>query len=148
MVSCLRFKSLRHFEFIFLYGERVCGCPTFPIPLASFIKDWLIVGFWVYFWALHFYSIDPYVCFCTNTPSVALSTFTLLWKSRCFFIFGFIFHLKLLKNKVTGFLSLVYYSLTFYISGCFLDCFYTESSLRYERLTKAVFVQMHYVCEI
>ena len=47
-------------------------------------------------------------------------------------------------------LSLVYCSLTFYILGCFLEshCFYTESSLRYERLTKAVFVQMHYVCEI
>ena len=25
MVSCLIFKSLRHFEFIFVYGVRVCS---------------------------------------------------------------------------------------------------------------------------
>ena len=25
MVSCLMFKSLSHFEFIFAYGERVCS---------------------------------------------------------------------------------------------------------------------------
>ena len=25
MVSCLMFKSLSHFEFIFVYGERVCS---------------------------------------------------------------------------------------------------------------------------
>ena len=24
MVSCLMFKSLSHFEFIFVYGKRVC----------------------------------------------------------------------------------------------------------------------------
>ena len=38
------FKSLSHFEFIFMYGVRVCskiidlhvaGCPTFPTPLAE-----------------------------------------------------------------------------------------------------------------
>ena len=25
MVSCVMFKPLNHFEFIFLYGERVCS---------------------------------------------------------------------------------------------------------------------------
>ena len=25
MVSCLVFKSLSHFEFIFMYGEKVCS---------------------------------------------------------------------------------------------------------------------------
>ena len=25
MVACLMFKSLSHFEFIFVYGERVCS---------------------------------------------------------------------------------------------------------------------------
>ena len=60
MVSYLIFKSLGHFEFISVYGVRVCsnfinlhgwGCPTFPTPpaeetvfsplyiLASFAED-------------------------------------------------------------------------------------------------------------
>ena len=59
MVTCLLFKFLSHFEFIFVYSVRVCanfidlklGCPTFSIPLAeetvfsplhilaSFVKD-------------------------------------------------------------------------------------------------------------
>ena len=25
MVSCLKFKSVNHFEFIFVYGERICS---------------------------------------------------------------------------------------------------------------------------
>jgi len=57
MVSCLMFKSLSHFEFIFVYGVRfqfhwfTCSCSVFPAPLAentvffplyvlaSFLKD-------------------------------------------------------------------------------------------------------------
>ena len=43
MVLCLIFKCLRHFEFIFVYGVRVCpnfcwftcGCPMFPSLLAE-----------------------------------------------------------------------------------------------------------------
>ena len=31
MVSCLMFKSLSHFEFIFVYGVREC----FPTPVAE-----------------------------------------------------------------------------------------------------------------
>ena len=57
-VSFLIFKSLSHFEFIFVYVVRACsnfidtcGCPAFPTPLAeetvfsplyflaSFVKD-------------------------------------------------------------------------------------------------------------
>ena len=44
MVPCLMFKSLSHFEFIFVYAVRVCfnlidlhvaGCPTSPAPFAE-----------------------------------------------------------------------------------------------------------------
>ena len=42
MVSCLIFKSLSHFEFIFVYGVKGCsnfidfwGCPVFPTTLAE-----------------------------------------------------------------------------------------------------------------
>ena len=43
MVMCLISKCLRHFEFIFVYGVRVCpnfylftcGCPMFPSLLAE-----------------------------------------------------------------------------------------------------------------
>ena len=44
MVSCLVFKSLSYFEFIFLYSVRECSnfidlhaadCPAFPTPLAE-----------------------------------------------------------------------------------------------------------------
>ena len=42
MVSCLIFKSLRHFEFIFVYGVSECSKFTdlhvavnFPAPLAE-----------------------------------------------------------------------------------------------------------------
>ena len=41
-VSCLTLKSVSHFEFILVYGVRVCsnfwftrGCPAFPMPLAE-----------------------------------------------------------------------------------------------------------------
>ena len=44
MVSCLIFKSLSHFEFIFVHGgvtvcsnfiDFTCCCPAFPTPLAE-----------------------------------------------------------------------------------------------------------------
>ena len=66
-ISGLIFKSLIHFEFIFVYGVRkcsnfnffTCGYPVFPAPfiegavfspfyiLASFVIDELTVGIWV-----------------------------------------------------------------------------------------------------
>ena len=42
MVSCLKFKSLSPFEFIFVHGMKEClnsidssGCPTFSTPFAK-----------------------------------------------------------------------------------------------------------------
>ena len=43
MPSCFIFKSLSHFEFIFVHGEKfmfqhhlfTCGCSTFLTPLAE-----------------------------------------------------------------------------------------------------------------
>ena len=68
-VSYFVFKSLYHFEFMFVCGVRVfqpfvytCGCPTFPAPLseetifsplcilASFVEFQLTIGAWICFW--------------------------------------------------------------------------------------------------
>ena len=74
IVSGLMFRSLIHFEFIFVYGVRKCskfhsftiGWPVFPAPLvkeidfspsyilASFVKDKVSVGAWIYLWAFYF----------------------------------------------------------------------------------------------
>ena len=69
------FKSLSHFEFIFVHGVRVCSSSTdlhaavqlcqhhfaeenvfstFYI-LAAFAENKLTVGVWVYFWAMLFH---------------------------------------------------------------------------------------------
>ena len=73
IVSGLRFRSLIHFEFIFVYGVRECSnfiffsssYPVFPAPfieeavfatlyiLASFVKDKVTIGAWVYFWTFY-----------------------------------------------------------------------------------------------
>ena len=67
MVSCLMFNSSSHFEFIFVHDVRIYSssliyihCPIFPawlaeetffpfFILASFVKDYLTIGLWVYF---------------------------------------------------------------------------------------------------
>ena len=73
IVSGLTFRSLIHFEFIFVYGVKECShfillhvnCPVFPAPvieeavfstvyiLASFIKDKVTIYEWVYLWAFY-----------------------------------------------------------------------------------------------
>ena len=72
IVSGLTFRSLIHFEFIFVYGVRECSihsfscsCPVFPAPLieeevfsplyilASFIKTKVTICAWVYLWAFY-----------------------------------------------------------------------------------------------
>ena len=78
-VSGLTFRSLIHFEFIFVYGVRKCSnffllhvsvqcsqrhllkrLSLSPLYiLASFVKDKMAVGVWVYLWALY---IIPLVC--------------------------------------------------------------------------------------
>ena len=74
IVSGLTFRSLIHFEFIFVYGVRKCSnfillhvtvqCsqyhllkrPSLPHLskfLASFVKNKVPSGAWVYFWAFY-----------------------------------------------------------------------------------------------
>ena len=79
IVSGLTFISLIHFEFIFVYGVRKCSsfillqvvdqfsqAPLvkevvfFPLYiLASFVKDKVSVGTWIYLWAFYFV---PLIC--------------------------------------------------------------------------------------
>ena len=66
MVSRLIFRSLTHFEVIFVYGVRKCPSLTnFPsiikeivffllYILAAFIKDQVSIGMWIYFWSFYF----------------------------------------------------------------------------------------------
>ena len=71
IVSGLTFRSLIHFEFIFVYGVRrcsnsfTCSCPVFQAPfieetvfapfciLASFVKNKVPESAWVYLWAFY-----------------------------------------------------------------------------------------------
>ena len=74
IISGLTFRSLIHFEFIFVYGVRKCSsffllqvvdqfsqhhfkeAIFFPLYiLASFFEDKVSIGTWVYLWA--FYSV-------------------------------------------------------------------------------------------
>ena len=74
IVSVLTFRSLIHFEFIFVYGVRKCSSfillqvvdqfsqhhllkrlSFFPLYiLGSFVKDKVSVVTWIYLWALYF----------------------------------------------------------------------------------------------
>ena len=83
IVSGLTFRSLIHFEFIFVYGVR--KCPSFILlhvvvkfsqhvkeivfsPLyifASFVEDKISIGSWIYLWA--FYS-DPLIYLSVFVP--------------------------------------------------------------------------------
>ena len=83
IVSGLTFRSLIHFEFIFVCGVRkcsnfiTCSCPVSPAPfieeaifaplyiLASFIKNKVPTGAWVYFWAFYLVAL---VCISVFVP--------------------------------------------------------------------------------
>ena len=86
IVSCLIFKSLSHFEFIFyimlenvLFRLFICSCPVFPSPFSwrdclspiaySCLICQRLIGHWYVglFLGYLFCSIDPYVCLCTNS---------------------------------------------------------------------------------
>ena len=73
IVSGLTFRSLMHFEYIFLYGVRKSSSfillqvvdqfsqhhllkrLSFPLYiLASFVKDKRYIGAWIYLWAFYF----------------------------------------------------------------------------------------------
>ena len=84
-VSGLTFRSLIHFEFIFVYGVRKCSSfillqvvdqfsqhhllkrlSFFPLYLlASFVKDKVTICSWIYLWA--FYS-DPLIYISVFVP--------------------------------------------------------------------------------
>ena len=87
MMSCLMFKSWSYFEFIFVHGVRVCSsCIDFHAA-AQFCQHHLLKRLFfspilyssLLCWRLIdpsclglfldslFYSINPYVCFCTST---------------------------------------------------------------------------------
>ena len=71
IVSGLTFRSLIHFEFIFVYGVRKC-CSVILLQvvdqfsqhhllkrssflhLASFVKNKVSIGVWIYLWAFYF----------------------------------------------------------------------------------------------
>ena len=80
IVSGLTFRCLIHFEFIFVYGIRKCSSNfTFLrvafqfsqqhllkrlsfIPLyirASFVKDKVPIGVWIYLWAKQLLQLNP-----------------------------------------------------------------------------------------
>ena len=83
MVSCLIFKSLSHFEFIFVHGVRVCSSFTdlhaaiqfpsttcwkeslFHILYSCHLCQRLTVGVWAYFWVL--YSV-PWISMSVKLP--------------------------------------------------------------------------------
>jgi len=66
IVSYLTFRSLIHFEFIFVYGVIKGDSPVFPAPLAkgivffpfyifaSFANVKVSIGVWIYLWAFYF----------------------------------------------------------------------------------------------
>ena len=84
IVSGLTFRSLIHFEFIFVYGVRKCSSfilsqvvdqfswhhlfKRFFSPLyilASFVKDKVSIGAWIYLWAFYFV---PLICISVFVP--------------------------------------------------------------------------------
>ena len=84
IVSGLTFRSLIHFEFIFVYGVRKCSSfillqvvdqfsqhrllkrlSFLHYILASFVKDKVSVGAWIYLWAFYF---DPSIYISVFVP--------------------------------------------------------------------------------
>jgi len=85
IVSGLTFRSLIHFEFIFVCGVRKCSnfillhvavqfsqhhlLKRLSLPplyiLASFVKNKVPIGAWVYFWAFYLVSL---VCISVFVP--------------------------------------------------------------------------------
>ena len=99
IVSGHIFRSLIHFEFIFVYSVRkcsnfiffTCSCPVFPAPLieeavsaplyilASFVKNKVPIGAWVYFWAFYlvpfvYISVFMPVSYCLDDYSFVVSS--------------------------------------------------------------------------
>ena len=69
IVSGLTFKSLIHFEFIFVYGVRKC---------SSFILLQVSIGVWIYLWAFYFV---PLIYISVFVPVPYCLTTVTLWYS-------------------------------------------------------------------
>ena len=84
LVSGITFRSLIHFEFVFVYGVRKCSnfillpvavqfsqhhlLKRLSLPLcilASFVENKVLIGAWVYFWA---FSLVPLVYISVIVP--------------------------------------------------------------------------------
>ena len=82
IVSGLTFRSLIHFEFIFVYGVRKCSSfihlhvvdqfsqhhllkRVFSLLyiLAYFVKDKVSIGAWIYLWAFYFVPLTYFSVF-------------------------------------------------------------------------------------
>ena len=123
IVSGLRFRSLIHFEFIFVYGVRKCSSfillqvvdqfsqhhllkkivfsPLYI--LASFVKDKVSIGAWIYLWAfINFVPIFFFNNFCDFFFSSFFFFFSLtlyFWNSKLysrFLNFAFYYFLSIL----------------------------------------------------
>ena len=99
MVSCLIFKSLNHLEFTFVYGVRECSnfmslhvavqlsqhhllkrLSFFLLYiLVAFVKDYLNISMWLYFWALHW---SMYLFACQYHTVLITVTLQYILKSR------------------------------------------------------------------
>ena len=103
-ISCLIFKSISYFEFIFVSGVRVCWqFPNFIdlhvavgvqlyqhhllkrlsffllYILVAFVKDYLNISMWLYFWALHW---SMYLFACQYHTVLITVTLQYILKSR------------------------------------------------------------------
>ena len=84
IVSGLTFRSLTHFEFIFVYGVRKCSSfillqvvdqfsqhhllKRLSLPLyilASFVEDKVSIGVWIYLWSFYFVPLIYFSVFMT-----------------------------------------------------------------------------------
>jgi len=86
IVSGLTFRSIIHFEFIFVYGVRKCFSFVLlqvvdwfsqhyllkeivfsPLCiLASFVKDKVSIGVWIYLWAFYFVPLILFLSLCQS----------------------------------------------------------------------------------
>ena len=117
VVLCLMFKSLNHFELIFVYGVRMCSKfidlheaaqlsqhhllkRLFPIAYSCpIVYSWLLgqrlidTGVWVYFWTLYSVSLIHMSVFCASNKCCfdycSFVVLSELWEgyTSCFVLF-------------------------------------------------------------
>ena len=102
-IVSLIFRSLIHFEFIFVYGVRKCSnfilhsCPVLPAPrieeavfaplyiLAFFVKNKVPIGSWVYSWAFY---LVPLIYISVFVPVLSwwLQLYIIIWSQKGWFL--------------------------------------------------------------